>query len=188
MTFILASASPARRKLLREAGFRFRVVPSCSRETKRGTLREAVMENARRKAAAISKLHPDDWVLAADTMIEFRGRVYGKPRDAEDSVRLMRRLAGETHSLMTGVVLQRGKRVRRIADRSRVTFRPLTHEQIDRILRHHEATRFAGGYAIRRGRDPVVEKVEGSFTNVVGLPMEKIVPVLRRLASDAVRR
>ena len=181
MTLILASASPARRRLLRDAGIRIRVLPSTARETKRGTLRRAVLENARRKAAAVAKNHPDSWVLAADTMIEFRGKVYGKPRDRKDAFRLMSRLAGHTHTLATGFVLRKGKRTIKRVVISRVTFRDLDEAGIRRILKKEDSTRFAGGYAIRKGKDPVVAKVKGSFSNVVGLPMETVLPILKRV-------
>lgn len=178
---ILASASPARRRLLKEAGIRVRVVISDVSETRRGTLREAVIENARRKAAAVAKQHPDRWILAADTMIEFEGKVYGKPAGEKSSFRLMEKLAGRTHKLATGFVLQKDDRVIARVDYSRVRFRKLTREQIAAIQKKQDGTRFAGGYAIRKGRDPVVESVRGSFSNVVGLPMERVIPLLKKL-------
>ncbi|MHC4606208.1 MAG: Maf family protein [Planctomycetota bacterium] len=185
---ILASASKARRRLLREAGLRFRVVPSRARETMRGTLTEVVRENARRKAASVAKKHPDAWVLAADTMIEFEGRVYGKPRDTRAAVALLSRLAGRTHTLATGVVLRKGKRIVRRVVRSRVRFRDLSRAEIEKLVRGKRPSRFAGGYAVRKGRDPVVARVRGSFTNVVGLPMETVLPILGKVAPECFRR
>ncbi len=174
--FILASASPARRRLLK--GFRFRVAPSGVREVRRGTLRDTVVANAKLKAAAAAKRFPHAWVLAADTMIGYEGRIYGKPRDRKEAVRILRLLAGRTHTLGTGVVLQKGRfRIVRYAT-SRVTFRD--GPPVERIVARHDPTRFAGGYAIRR-RDPLIARVEGSVTNVIGLPMEIVGPLLRRL-------
>src|SRR5262245_50407356 len=111
---ILASASPARAGLLRSAGIRFKIVPSRARELKgRGlTLRQAVLANARLKAAPVARRFPEDWVLAADTMIEFEGRLYGKPRDRKAALALLGAMAGRTHRLATGVVLRRGSRKR----------------------------------------------------------------------------
>lgn len=173
--FLLASASPARRALLQ--GFRFRVVPSGAREVRRRTLRETVIENARRKAAAVARRHPGAWVLAADTMISFRGRLHGKPRSRAAAERLLRALAGSTHTLGTGVVLERdGERIARYAV-SRVTIRE--GAPIREILARRDPTRFAGGYAIQAGRDPLVERIEGSRTNVIGLPMEIVGPLLK---------
>lgn len=178
---ILASASPARRKLLRDAGFRFRVVPSDARETRRGTLRQAVLTNARRKAAAVAMRHPADWILGADTLIEFGGRIYGKPAGLRAAVALLARLAGRTHTLATGVVLRGGRRAVERVVVSRVTFRKLDRAAVERMVRRGDPSRFAGGYAIRERLDPLVARVRGSFTNVVGLPMGTLLPILRRL-------
>lgn len=178
---ILASASPARKRLLREAGIRCRVVPSGVRETLRGGLREVVLTNARRKAAFVSRRHPEHWVLAADTLIEFRGRIYGKPRNREAALRLHQRLSGETHRLATGVVLQRGSRKLERVVFSRVTLKSVEREDLVRLFQKSDPTRFAGGYAVRRRGDPLVRKIRGSFSNVVGLPLEILLPLLRRL-------
>jgi septum formation protein len=181
---ILASASKARAALLRAAGVRFAVAPTGARELRgRGrTLREAALENARRKAAAAARRHPRDWVLAADTIIEFQGRLYGKPRGLREAVDVLARFAGNTHTLATGVVLRNGRRaVERVAV-TRVTFKALDRAAVERIARRTGPTRFAGGYAIRRRGDPLVARVEGSFTNVVGLPMEVVLPLLKNVA------
>lgn len=179
--FILASASPARKELLRRAGFVFDVVPSRVREYRKGTLRASVLANAERKAAAVSRRCPGRWVLAADTLIEFEGKQYGKPRSAAAAVALLTRLAGHTHRLATAVVLQCGDRkIQRVAF-TRVTMRAQPRSKIAAVVRRSRPTRLAGGYAIRPGRDPLVERLGGSFTNVVGLPMEIVVPLLRRV-------
>ncbi len=182
--FILASASPARKQLLRRAGFRFDVIPSRAREGIRGGLRKAVLANARRKAAAVARRHPGRWVLAADTLIEFEGSLHGKPRDFRAAEALLARMAGRAHRLATGVVLQRDRRrIERVAF-TRVMMRAQPRERIRAVVRKSRATRLAGGYAIRRGRDPLVERLRGSFTNVVGLPMEIVSPLLRSLIAD----
>ncbi|MFN3485502.1 MAG: Maf family protein [Planctomycetota bacterium] len=179
--FILASASPARRKLLR--GFRFRVVPSGVREVRRSSLRATCLANARRKAAAVARRFPNTWVLAADTMLEFRGRLYGKPRSRAAAERLLRRLAGRTHVIGTAFVLQKNTfRIERFV-RSRVTLRE--NPPLGKILLRYDPTRFAGGYALKPRRDPLVARVEGSVTNVIGLPMEELEPLLRNLGADA---
>jgi septum formation protein len=181
---ILASASPARRALLRRAGVLFEVVPSRVPEIAgRGrTLDQTVLENALRKARAVARRFPDRWILAADTLIEYEGRIYGKPRNRKSAVAVLARLAGRTHNLSTAVVLQRGRRVIRKIDRTRVTLRALTPAQIGKLLKNPE--KLAGGYAIRPGRDPLVGSIRGSFTNVVGLPMEVVLPLLRKLNLD----
>jgi septum formation protein len=179
--FILASASPARKKLLR--GYRFRVVPSGVREIRRGTLAAACAANARRKAAAVAGRFPHTWVLAADTMIAFEGRIYGKPPHLKAALRLLRRLAGRTHTLGTAFVLQKDRfRIGKFVT-SRVTLRE--NPPLEEILRRQDPTRLAGGYAIRPKNDPLVERIEGSVTNVIGLPMETLEPLLRQLNGRA---
>jgi MAF protein len=174
--FILASASRARRALLK--GYRFRVVPSGVREVRRKTLRATVLANAKLKAAAVAARHPDTWILAADTMIAYRGRIYGKPPSRKAALRLFRLLAGRTHVLATGVCLQRGRRRIVKVVTSRVVVRK--DPPIRRVLRAHDPTKYAGGYAIREKDDPMIERIEGSRSNVLGLPMEFLVPLLRR--------
>jgi septum formation protein len=176
--FILASASLSRRKLLK--GHHFRVVPSGVREVRRTTLRATCMANARLKAGAVAKRFPLEWVLAADTMIAYRGRIYGKPRDRKSAARLLRTLSGTTHLLGTGVVLQKGTfRIKRFVT-SKVTF----HDDppVEKIVARTDPTKFAGGYAIRRKKDPLVARIEGSLSNVIGLPMEILDPLLKTLA------
>jgi septum formation protein len=178
--FILASASPARRRLLK--GYRFRVVPSGVREVRKRGLRTTCMANARLKAGAVARRFPDQWVLAADTMIAFGGRIYGKPAGLKAAARLLRRLAGRTHLLGTGVVLQKNRfRLERYVT-SRVVVK--ADPPIEKILRRSDPTRFAGGYAVRKKGDPLIERIEGSFSNVVGLPMETVAPLLDRLQAD----
>lgn len=142
-----------------------------------------MLTNARRKADAVARRHPGTWVLAADTMIAFGGRIYGKPRDRKAALHLLTRLAGRTHVLGTAVVLQKDRfRIERYVT-SRVTLRP--DPPLKKILRGTDPSRFAGGYAVRPGRDPLIAKIEGSVTNVIGLPMERVGPLLRALERKA---
>ena len=175
--FILASASPSRKKLLK--GYRFRVVPPGIREVRRGTLRATVVANAKLKADAVARRFPDEWVLAADTMIALGGRIYGKPRDRKAAIRLLRSLAGKTHVLATGAVLQKGKfRIVKY-----VTSKVTLHDDppIERLVARQDPTKFAGGYCIRPKNDPLIARIEGSVSNVIGLPMEALAPFLKGL-------
>jgi len=175
--FILASASPARAELLKR--YRFQVVPSGVREVRRKTLRDTCIANAKLKAETVAKKHPDTWVLAADTLVELGGKLYGKPRDKKAALKLLQTLSGKTHTLGTGVVLQKNafQIVKFVT--SQVTFRQ--DPPIEKLLRSYDPTRFAGGYAIKEKDDPLVERVDGSVSNVIGLPMETIEPLLRNL-------
>ena len=180
---ILASGSTARRALLRDAGIPFEVLPSRVRELRgRGrTLAATVLENALRKSKAAARTHPCRWVLAADTMIAFRGRIYGKPATRKAALDLARRLSGTTHELATGVVLRRGDRIVKRVVISRVHVRKLDDAAILRVFARIDPTKVAGGYYVRRGRDPLIKRIDGSFTNVIGLPMEWVMPRLRLL-------
>lgn len=190
---VLASASAARRALLRRAGVRFVIRPADVRELKgRGrTLRATVLENARRKARAVD----GDRVLAADTMVAYRGRLYGKPPSRETAVRWLARMAGRTHVIATGVVFREGGRAVERYVETKVTLRALDRASIARLLSTYDPTKFAGGYVMRRGagppepaggsggdarrrRDPLIENIDGSFTNVMGLPMEAVLPLI----------
>lgn len=179
--FILASASTSRKKLLK--GFRFRVVPSGVREVRRKTLQATCVTNARLKADAVARRFPTEWVLAADTMIAYGGRIYGKPRDRKAAVRLLRSLAGATHTLGTGVVLQKG--TFRIV--KYVTSKVTLHDDpdVEKYVAKNDTTRYAGGYAIREKNDPLIKSIQGSRSNVIGLPMEFLEPLLRKLEREA---
>jgi septum formation protein len=181
---ILASASTARQGLLRDAGVPVEVMPSRAREIRgRGrTLAATVLENALRKSRAAARRHPDRWVLAADTMIAFRGKIYGKPPTRKAALDLARRLSGTTHELATGVVLRRGARVVKRAVISKVHVRPVDDAAIRRIFATQDPTKVAGGYCVTKGRDPLIEKIDGSFSNVIGLPLEWLLPKLEALS------
>jgi len=179
--FILASASLSRKKLLR--GHRFRVVPSGVREVRRKTLQATCVTNARLKADAVARRFPTEWVLAADTMVAYGGRIYGKPRDRKAAVRLLRALAGQTHTLGTGVVLQKGRfRIVKF-----VTSKVTLHDDppVEKIVARTDPTQYAGGYAIREKNDPLIRRIDGSRSNVIGLPMEFLEPLLRKLEREA---
>ena len=154
-------------------------MPPGVREVRLRTLRATVLANAKRKADAVARRFPDTWVLAADTMIEFDGKIYGKPRDRKAAARLLRRMAGKTHVLATGAVLQKGSfRILKY-----VTSKVTLHENppIEKLVKRGDPTQFAGGYRIREKNDPLIARIEGSVSNVVGLPMEALKPFLNRL-------
>jgi len=122
---------------------------------------------------------PGRTVLAADTMIGYGGRVYGKPETLAAAVELLADMAGRTHRLATGVCVIAGGRERCRIAVTRVTLRALDRASIRRIVARGDPRRYAGGYAIRRKGDPLIERIEGSFTNGVGLPMEAVKEILR---------
>ncbi len=175
---ILASASPRRVELLRQAKLRFDVRPADVAEAHSDqlTAREVCQVNAYRKARAIAKRRPDALVLAADTLVHLDNRLFGKPADLAEARRMLKRLAGRTHEVVTGVCLMhlRTHACRIFVVGTDVTFRKLTAKEIDRYLAAINPLDKAGGYAIQEFGDWIVHGIEGSFTNVVGLPLERL--------------
>jgi septum formation protein len=175
---ILASASPRRAELLRQLDLKFQVVPSAAPELAHEHLTplEICQLNAHRKARAVAKKLPDSLVLGADTLVFLDGEILGKPANLDEAFRMMQLLAGRTHQVVTGVNLirLRAHRERIFAVSSDVTFLPLTADQIHGYFAKVNPLDKAGAYAIQEEGDSIVEKVTGSFTNVVGLPLEKL--------------
>jgi septum formation protein len=175
---ILASASPRRAELLRQLMFDFKVVPSIGPEVHHDNLtaREMAQVNAYRKARAVAKKHPDSLVLGADTLVFIETSVFGKPRSLEEAYEMLERLQGRTHQVVTAICLLhlRTHQQRIFTDTTAVTFRPLDAVAIRRYLAKVNPLDKAGAYAIQEQGDQVVERIFGSYTNVVGLPIERL--------------
>jgi len=177
-SLILASASPRRTELLRQAGLHFTTVPSPASElhSEHLTARELALLNAHRKARAVAKLHPDATVLGADTLVCLGSRVYGKPKDTAQASAMLTELQGRTHQVVTGICLVRLRdhRERLAAEVTDVRFRALGAEDIARYLALVHPLDKAGAYAIQEHGELIVEEITGSYTNVVGLPLERL--------------
>ena len=175
---ILASASPRRAELLRQLKLEFKVIPSDATEIFDEQLspRELCQLNAHRKARAIAKKNPDSLVLGADTLVFFWREIFGKPRDLDEAKQMLAKLQGRTHQVVTGVCLMqlRTHRERIFAVSTDVTFRPLTDGQISGYLSKMNPLDKAGAYAIQEHGDKIVAEISGSYSNVVGLPVEKL--------------
>jgi septum formation protein len=187
--FILASGSPRRRELLREAGYEFELVSAPVDEVAHSwlTIRELTTWNAARKAAGVSLIAPDGVVLAADTLVTIDGEVLGKPADFEEAVRILRRLSGRSHEVWTAVRIchsEQGK-AESFHEMSRVYFRALDERAIRNYLSKIDPLDKAGAYAAQGHGKEIIERIDGSYTNVVGLPMEKTVRVLRAFGISA---
>ena len=174
-SLILASSSPRRRELMEGVGLPFQVITADAEELKTGDPQALVMENARRKALAVWREHPDCLVLGADTVVYQGNRVLGKPRDDEDARDMLRSLSGKWHSVFTGVCLigPDGKEDVR-ADESRVKFVELDEGAIERYVKSGEPRDKAGAYAVQGRAGMFVSRIEGSFSNVIGLPMHLV--------------
>ena len=166
---ILASASPRRAALLREAGYDFEVRPSRAGEPlfTGGDIGEYVESLARRKAASV----PGELVLGADTVVALDGEVLGKPADPDEAWAMLHRLSGRRHEVLTGVALREGMAIRWGHARTEVTFRPLEPAEILRYVATGEPMDKAGAYAIQGGAAGFVESVVGDRDTVIGLPL-----------------
>ncbi len=182
-SIVLASSSPRRQELLRQCGVEFEVVPAAIPELhdEALTAREVSLLNAHRKARAVAKRFPDRVVLGADTLVVRGRRLYGKPVDLAHARRMMAELAGHTHQVVTGVCLLRlrNHRERLFAEITDVTFRALDAQQIDAYLAGIDPLDKAGAYAIQNHGDRIVAEIAGSYSNVVGLPVERVLEALR---------
>jgi len=172
---ILASQSPRRKRLLESIGIEIQVVPSDMDEPE---LRGATPEEAARRLAclktgSVSSLFPGHWVLGADTVVVLDGQIFGKPSDAAHARQMLKALGGCSHDVITGICLENGRRsVHRIASlTTRVRFKPLTDAEIDAYIRTGEPMDKAGAYGIQGIGAFLVSAVDGSYTNVVGLPL-----------------
>lgn len=177
---ILASASPRRVELLRQLVPEFEVIPSAAPEAhdEQLTAWEMAQVNAYRKARAVAKKFPDALVVAADTMVylDRDAKLFGKPVDRQDAARMLTELAGRVHAVITGVCLLQLRRHRQrvFADWTDVRFHPLKPKQIKDYLALMNPLDKAGAYAIQEHGERIVAEISGSFSNVVGLPIERL--------------
>jgi septum formation protein len=181
---VLASASPRRVALLRQAGADFIVVdPGPDREWPAGVeprhgVRALALEKARRVAAR----RPRALVIGADTVVVLRGDRLGKPRDAREAAGMMSRLHGRTHEVWTGLALVRAGEQRTAAECTKVSFARLTPAEIAAYVRSGEPLDKAGGYGIQGLAGQFVKKIEGDYFNVVGLPLARLRTLLAEFA------
>lgn len=183
MSLVLASASPRRRQILETLGLTFEVAPSDVDESERAG--EAPGALARRlaecKALAVSKTHGDAFVLGADTVVVLDGQALNKPEDDAHAARMVGSLAGRWHEVVTGVALARdGALLEGLAVRTRVKFREVSEARIARYVATGEGRDKAGAYAVQGIGAGLVERVDGSYANVVGLPAAETVDLLER--------
>lgn len=180
---ILASGSPARRELLQNAGYTFEVLPAAIDEpTDLGPagIRGFVERVAWLKAAAVAPRIEEGIVLAADTVGWLHGEIISKPADKADARRILRFLGGTTHELWTGAILWRRPDDIQLAwqEKTLVAFKALSDHELDTYLATRQWEGCSGAYAIQEKDDPYVRVVEGSLSNVIGLPMETLVRLL----------
>jgi septum formation protein len=178
---VLASASPRRRDLLGGAGFEVIIRPADVEELTGGlSPRDLVLANAEMKALSVAAVTAGDLVLGADTVVVLDGEILGKPRDLAHASEMLARLGGRVHEVLTGVCLLRGGAVSRCSfvESTRVSFRALDRAMIADYLDDIDPLDKAGAYAAQEDRGRLIERIEGSLENVIGLPVARVLEAI----------
>ena len=184
-TFILASGSPRRKELLSELVSDFQVIPSSAEEITihpQGPV-ALISENAKIKAGDVAREYPKAWVLGADTLVFLEEKPFCKPRDMEQATKMLLTLSGKTHTVATGICLKNISVDKEIifSEESFVTFKKLSEEMIESYFQVVNPLDKAGSYAIQTNPDMIIERWEGSLSNVIGLPVERLREELKHL-------
>ena len=186
---VLASASPRRSELLESAGIAFRVAPAdiCEDPFPDEDPVDHVLRLAEEKARAAAAATEGRFFLGADTIVLCDGEIMGKPKDHADARRMLKKLSGVPHEVVTGFSVFDRERKGAVCEavRTKVYFKTLRDEEIDGYIATGCPFDKAGGYAIQGGAAHMVQKIEGSYTNVVGLPLCEVVETLRRMGALA---
>ena len=180
---ILASQSPRRREMFDRLAITYVAVSTDADETITEPLTpdEYVKTLAVRKAEAAAFGYTDeDYIIAADTVVALDGEIYGKPADYADAFRMIASFSGKTHAVYTAFAIKKGKKIYAEAVATAVSFRPLTEQEIDYYITHEKPYDKAGAYGIQEMAGIFVEKVEGNFDNVVGLPLCQLEVAFKR--------
>ena len=179
---ILASASPRRRELLSQIGVAYMGNPSTYEADvpKKTDPAKFVLAQALGKANDVSAKYPGQWVLGADTVVALDGEILGKPKHEKDAIRMLQELSDRKHSVFTGMALVRGKKAYTKVVETKVWFRKLKDSEIKRYVSSGEPLDKAGAYGIQGKAAVFVEKINGSYTNVVGLPLSQVYTMLQK--------
>jgi septum formation protein len=179
---ILASSSPRRRELLERLRIPIEIHPADVDETplENEHAKAMVLRLAKDKAAKVAGEHPGRWILASDTTVALNGKPIGKPTDIADAQRTLKRLQGKKHQVYTAICLQNGKKRFALADATDVSFRKMTEAEIAWYVKTGEPMDKAGSYAIQGQGGLFVKSITGSYSNVMGLPIEKTVELLSK--------
>ena len=182
MELIRASCSPRRRELFSLIGLNFTVIPSdADEDIPPCSPAEFVEELSLRKAAAVKRDHPGCCVVGSDTIVTLDGEIIGKPKDEEDAFRILSHLSGNTHTVYTGLAVLTDDTVEVCHDCTQVTFAKLSEEEIRDYIRSGEPMDKAGAYGIQGPAGVFVERVEGCYFTVIGMPLPKLYRMLDRV-------
>ncbi len=179
MRVILASGSPRRADLLRKIRLDFIIVPANVKEINELndlSIEQIAQKNALMKAMALANKFTNSLIIGADTIVFFENKLIGKPKNAEDAKKMLKGFSGKWHSVYTGIALVETNTKKQIVDfeKTKVKFKKLSEKEITDYIATREPRDMAGAYAIQGKGKFLIEKIEGSYTNIVGLPMEKL--------------
>ncbi len=180
---ILASQSPRRKELLEKCGIPFETEPADIDETlsAEGTLEEQIRILSRRKAEAVLKLHPEAVVLGSDTIVAVNGEILGKPADEAEAAVMLRKLAGNTHQVITGVCLISRQREYTDVSVSDVTFAPMSDKEIAEYISTGECMDKAGAYGIQGYGGKYITHIKGDFYAIMGLPLNLVYEEMKNI-------
>jgi septum formation protein len=190
---VLASASPRRAEILRNAGFEFEIIPAEIDESmrRRETAEAYVRRLAKEKALSVARQLPIRHgllhrpVVGADTTVRLEGEILGKPGSAEEARKMLRRLSGKWHEVLTGLAVMRmgdaGERPRVVVEKTRVEFARLSEKEIEEYIKTGEPFDKAGAYAIQGRGGKFIPRIEGCYFNVMGLPLARLHAMLKEI-------
>ena len=183
---ILASASPRRKEIMQKYSYEIEVIPSNCEETVQDGLSpgQTARSLAEQKAKDVARSHPDDIVIGADTIVALDGEILGKPSSRDDAKKALQKLSGKTHEVITGVAIISGTEQEVYSAVTKVKFYPISDEEIDEYIRTGEPMDKAGSYGIQGKGGLFVEKIDGDYENVVGLPTASLSRKLKRFTNN----
>jgi len=185
--WILASSSPRRRELLERIGVNFRILTAHTEEISSATHpAEVVQDLAMQKAKAVQVLEPDGYIIASDTVVALDGEILGKPKGKLENRAMLERLSGRTHTVYTGIAILTPSAEKVEFDATTVQFRHLSSAELEWYAESGEGLDKAGGYGIQEKGMLLIERIEGDFFNVMGLPTVRLLQMARALGLELV--
>ncbi len=173
---ILASSSPRRERLMREAGFEFEIIVTDAQEISEKFMIpwDLTVQNAKIKATPVAQANPNKVVIGADTVVSLDNEIFGKPSDMVEAAKMLARLSGRTHIVTTGVCIFQKEKNENFYINTEVTFKTVSDADINKYLEVINPLDKAGAYAAQDHGELIIEKYSGSYTNVVGLPISEL--------------
>lgn len=178
---VLASSSPRRQKILQENGYNFEVIKPDVEEVFLKSAKETVLENARRKAEQVFKQNNDKIVIASDTVVCLDDKIIGKPENLKEAQETLTLLSGKAHEVLTAVSVRSENFMKDFHESSRVFFKVLDAKDIEKYFQLCNPLDKAGSYNIDEHGEMIIEKIEGSYENIMGLPIGELKKILKKL-------